>query len=257
VEAEEAKGDTNNFLNKRSANAAASSTTPTSSSQPRKRPYPKWLTYLWEKNLSPFDIVRWSGPLGPTLVSGWTSRRFGNLAPAEAEALHMYSYSLFRQRGSGEYALGYVLAPGAFARDPMIRRIGGVGRQQYRPEDVRIADEAQTSNGSGSLSGALEKVTEHGIPVVFMYGSHDWMDVNGGHAAVAKLKEAKDSANSGLTSEEKKNDQGSAKVLIVNGAGHHVYLDGADEFNRMIKEEMLDAEKKERDWKSWWSREVK
>lgn len=45
-------------------------------------------------------FVRWSGPLGPRLVSGWTSRRFSQLPEEEAQALHDYSYALFRQRGS-------------------------------------------------------------------------------------------------------------------------------------------------------------
>lgn len=42
--------------------------------EPKRRPLPKWLTYLWDANVSPFSLVRWSGPLGPRLVSGWTSR---------------------------------------------------------------------------------------------------------------------------------------------------------------------------------------
>lgn len=72
---------------------------------PRK--IPKWFVWAWDANISPFSFVRWSGPLGPRLVSGWTSRRFGNLPLEESKALHDYAYSLFRQRGSGEYAISY------------------------------------------------------------------------------------------------------------------------------------------------------
>jgi cardiolipin-specific phospholipase len=149
--------------------------------------------------------VRWSGPFGPRLVSGWTSRRFSMLPEAEAQALHDYSYALFRQRGSSEYALAYLLAPGAFARSPLIRRIGGVGRQP----------------GDGDA----------GVPTVFMYGEHDWMDVAGGYAAVEKMKER--------GSED-------AKVVIINKAGHHVYLDGWEQFNRVMGEEMGDVVRRKR-----------
>ncbi len=215
-----AKGDNNNFLN-------AKSKAGNKPNDPPRRPLPKWLTYLWDANISPFSLVRWAGPLGPRLVSGWTSRRFSQLPEQEAQALHDYSYSLFRQRGSGEYALAYILAPGAFARSPLIRRIGGVGRQLI------------------PMEGSAEKVRERGIPVVMMYGEHDWMDVKGGYAAEEKLKEVKETALKGKGEEERKTDNGESKVLIVRGAGHHVYLDNPDGFNKMMEEEMEDVEMRE------------
>ena len=146
---------------------------------PRK-PLPKWLTYLWDANISPFSLVRWSGPLGPRLASGWTSRRFSHLPPEQAQALHSYAYSLFRQRGSGEYALSYILAPGAFARSPLIRRIQGIGRQMIAPD----------GSVTSSISTA-ERRRENGIPVVLMYGEKDWMDIDGGYAAVRKDERGK------------------------------------------------------------------
>lgn len=173
--------------------------------QPPLRQLPRWATYLWESNVSPFSLVRLSGPLGPTLVSGWTTRRFAHLPAAEAQALHDYSYSLFRQRGSGEYALAHVLAPGAYARRPLLGRIAGVGRQPL---------------------AAAAAGREAGVPVVLVYGSHDWMEVSGGHAAVQKMQEAKDEALKGATKEERKRDRGEAKVVVIDRAGHHVYLDG-------------------------------
>ena len=229
-------GDNNNFLNARSKAAApdgqpGDNNTPTA---PRK-PLPKWLTYLWDANISPFSLVRWTGPLGPRLVSGWTSRRFSHLPPDQAQALHDYAYSLFRQRGSGEYALSYILAPGAFARSPLIRRIQGVGRQMIAP------------NGSitSSISTA-EPSRENGIPVVLMYGENDWMDVEGGHAAVRKMREEKEKFLQNASAEERQNDQGSAKVLVIGHAGHHVYLEGWEEFNEVLREEMDEVSQRER-----------
>lgn len=150
---------------------------------PPRRPIPRWASYLWDANISPFSIVRWAGPLGPRFVSGWSSRRFSHLPADESEALHTYAYNLFRQRGSGEYALAYILAPGAFARSPLIRRIGGLGRQPLPAAD---------NNTYSPEQPALTKET--GYPVVLMYGENDWMDVAGGLAAEQRLKEERERA---------------------------------------------------------------
>ena len=142
----------------------------------------------------------------------------------EALALHDYAYSLFRLRGSGEYALAYILAPGAFARSPLIRRIHGVGRQT-------LAD--------GKL--------ENGIPVVLMYGENDWMDVKGGNNAKKKLDAERDRINKTRKAEGSEDlDEGEAKVVIIKKAGHHVYLDSPDHFNEVMEEEMEDVERRTR-----------
>lgn len=214
-------GDNNNFLNARSKAEAGKKT---GNSEPPRRPIPKWLSYLWDANISPFSIVRWTGPLGPRFVSGWTSRRFSHLPDPESDALHNYAYSLFRQRGSGEYALAYILAPGAFARSPLIRRIQGVGRQ--------------------TLPSGLK---ETGIPVIMMYGENDWMDVAGGYAAQQKIKEEKATALKKASDEERKRENGRAEVVVIKKAGHHVYLDGWEEFNEVMRGEM---EETKRDTKS-------
>jgi cardiolipin-specific phospholipase len=222
-------GDNNNFLNAKSKAENAQKTklesAPNGTAPAPRKPLPKWLIYLWDANISPFSIVRWGGPLGPRFVSGWTSRRFSHLPPEEAQALHEYSYGLFRQRGSGEYALAYILAPGAFARSPLIRRIQGVGRQMIGPQ-------------TNEPSSAVTRVRENGIPVVLMYGENDWMDVAGGYAAVEKLQEEKERTLATATPEERKKDNGSSKVLIIKKAGHHVYLDGWEEFNEVMRREM-------------------
>ncbi|KAI7251849.1 alpha/beta-hydrolase, partial [Hortaea werneckii] len=211
-------GDNNNFLNARKRQEEASRD---GKPAPRK-PLPKWLTTLWDANISPFSLVRLSGPLGPRLVSGWTSRRFSHLPPDEAQALHDYSYSLFRQRGSGEYALAYILAPGAFARSPLIRRIHGVGRQYLEDHKKPEPDAAASTPPTDSP----QKVRETGVPIVLMYGDHDWMDVGGGYASKERLEAEKQKALANATEREKQMENGSVKVSVVPKAGHHVYLDG-------------------------------
>lgn len=241
--------------------------------RPPRRNLPKWFAYLWDANISPFSLVRWTGPLGPRIVSGWTSRRFSHLPAEEAKALHDYSYSIFSLRGSGEYALAYILAPGAFARSPLIRRIHGVGRQMIQPGSSFLLPHSITS-ASSSCSVLAESAVaasapadapgafpipssdapapsqqprrERGIPIVFMYGDHDWMDVAGGHAAAARLEEEKRRILANATPEERRNDQGSAKVVVIRRAGHHLYLDGWEEFNRVVLSEMEDVNRRER-----------
>ncbi|KAK4192410.1 putative cardiolipin-specific deacylase, mitochondrial [Podospora australis] len=215
-------GDNKDYLDaKDKSSAAKDSKTATT---PPKRPIPGWLVWLWDANVSPFSIVRLAGPLGPRFVSGWTARRFNHLPADEKEALHSYSYALFRQRGSGEYALPYLLAPGAYARSPVINRIQDVGRQMIKPE-----------------TETEPAVKETGFPIVFMYGENDWMDVAGGYAAEEKLKARIVKALTQGTEEEKKNENGSAKVLVVRKAGHHLYVDNPNEFNDLVTKELEDT----------------
>lgn len=252
------KGDNNILLKGSPTNSGASP------DQPPRRMVPKWFAYLWDANISPFSLVRWAGPLGPRLVSGWTSRRFSHLPAEEAKALHDYSYSIFSMRGSGEYALSYILAPGAFARSPLIRRIEGVGRQyiQQNPspasavlESAKAAaatttsqstSESSSTNSAPSQPPSTTSKRENGLPIIFMYGDHDWMDVKGGIAAKAKLDQEKERILQNATVEERETDNGSAKVVIIKRAGHHIYLDGWEEFNRIVLAEMEQVAEKER-----------
>ena len=83
-----------------------------------------------------------------------------------------------------------------------------------------------------------------------MYGDHDWMDAAGGLAAKAKIEEEKKRILQDASPSERNSDNGSAKVVVVKRSGHHVYLDGWEEFNRTVLGEMEETGRKERARKS-------
>ncbi|KAF9916703.1 hypothetical protein BX616_003060 [Lobosporangium transversale] len=114
---------------------AASSATPSTT----------WIRRLamgaWERNITPQSIMRFTGPFGPSLVAAYTSRRFAYLEEDEQRDLNNYIYHISSKSGSGEYALATILAPGAYARWPLMNRM----------KDIKM-------------------------PTVFLYGESDWMD---------------------------------------------------------------------------------
>ena len=193
-----------------------------------KRTMPGWFVWLWDANISPFSLVRNAGPLGPRFMSGWSSRRFNHLPTREATVLHEYAFSIFKQKGSGEYALSHILAPGAYARRPILNRIHEVGRQTVKKPD---GTEGQ----------------ENGIPIVFMYGDSDWMDVAGGKAAEEKLHQHREKVLENGTEAERRSEKGSSRLIVVPKAGHNIFLDNPPSFNQFITEELMKTKQMEKD----------
>lgn len=115
----------------------------------------KLFTYLWEEGWSPFQVVRSTLFWGPMLVGKYSSRRFTGLTEEETRNMHDYILNITLAKGSGEYCISHILAPGAHARMPLVDRIA-----------------------------ALK------IPVTFVYGDQDWMDPQGGTESVENLRKA-------------------------------------------------------------------
>ncbi|KAL7004307.1 hypothetical protein EMMF5_006133 [Cystobasidiomycetes sp. EMM_F5] len=162
-------------------------TVPSASASTRAKAPNSWWTKLWEANISPFSIVRFSSFLGPKLVSRYAARRFALFeAPVQAD-LFAYLYSVYGQRGSGEYCLAHILMPGAYARWPLINRIG-------------------------ALDGR--------IPVSFVYGDSDWMDKKAGQRALDLIKNKPDASE--LQRKQSKmyiNDHAGHWVFLDNPVG--------------------------------------
>ncbi|KAJ8086392.1 hypothetical protein PM082_005215 [Marasmius tenuissimus] len=111
--------------------------------------------YLWEEGWSPFQAVRSTLFWGPMLVGKYSSRRFTGLSKEDTRDMHNYILNITLAKGSGEYCISHILAPGAHARMPLVDRIS-----------------------------ALK------IPVTFVYGDQDWMDPEGGADSVEALRKA-------------------------------------------------------------------
>lgn len=116
------------------------------------RKLPRWVEVLWNQNYTPQWMVRTVGPFGPRLVKFYADRRFVFPSEKESIAFREYLYHISADRGSGEYALGSILAPGAWARIPLIPLF----------KDLRV----DTS---------------------IMYGDDDWMDPSHGLRAVEEM----------------------------------------------------------------------
>ncbi|TFY53301.1 hypothetical protein EVG20_g10178 [Dentipellis fragilis] len=148
----------------------------------------KLFTYLWEEGWSPFQVVRSTVFWGPMLVGKYSSRRFSALGEEQSREMHEYFMNISLAKGSGEYCISHLLAPGAHARMPLV-----------------------------------DRVAELKIPVTFVYGEHDWMDPDGGVAAIDNMRAAG-------------NKQG--RMYVIPHAGHHVYLDNAKAINKLLMKEL-------------------
>ncbi|WFD34001.1 nuclear protein localization protein 4 [Malassezia cuniculi] len=142
------------------------------------------VSWAWN-NVSPFAFVRSTAFFGPWMSSSYTRRRFGELEQNELRAIHAYCHGVFSDRSSSEKCLPYILKPGAYAHYPLASRIAPLK-----------------------------------MPVSFLYGSHDWMDVQGGRNAVNTLREAGN------------NDAG---VHVVDRAGHHFFRQWYASPNQLVR----------------------
>ncbi|CAI4038803.1 hypothetical protein SMKI_06G1510 [Saccharomyces mikatae IFO 1815] len=175
----------------------------TTSEAEKWKPPPWWYVKLWDRNISPFTLVRNSRQFGSKITSGWSYRRFKHILNGDLkqssrfEALHRYAYSIFNKRGSGEYLLSFALKCGGEPRLPL-------EEQLFNDRNLNIL---RSSN----------------YEWLWLYGDDDWMDVNGGIRVSKFLNEKL---------RQKSN------VIIVPHAGHHLYLDNSKFFNDILVKEM-------------------
>lgn len=141
---------------------------------------PNWLSHMWQANYTPQWLLRTLGPLGRRFAYVYVTNRFPYLSASEQEIFGSYLDQISSLPGSGEYALNAILAPGAWAREPL----------HHHLPDLKM-------------------------PCCFLFGSYDWMDYE--HAVLAA---------------EHMNVP--CKIIRVDHAGHQLFLDNDEAFNRYI-----------------------
>ena len=81
---------------------------------------------IWnDSNFAPFDSLRvMGGPLAYKLINSSIKRRMRNLTEDMAEKLCLYIHQIMMKPRGSETAITAILAPFAFARNPLVNRIG-------------------------------------------------------------------------------------------------------------------------------------
>ncbi|KAJ9530113.1 hypothetical protein QJQ45_023374 [Haematococcus lacustris] len=114
--------------------------------------------WAWEAGMTPHALVRTLGPWGPGLCEKYVVNRFSHhgdtMSSTEINWFKQYFYHSVAAPGSGEYALRHLLAPGAWAHEPLTNRL-----QELK------------------------------VPVTFIYGKEDWMRPQHAVDLVEKLKQ--------------------------------------------------------------------
>eukprot|EP00798_Chlamydomonas_sp_ICE-L_P005310 gene5310-18555_t len=83
--------------------------------------------WAWDRGTTPGSVIRALGPWGPNIVKGYVNNRFTQhgvgISPEEAGPFASYFYHISSAPGSGEFALRHLLAPGAWAHEPLEKRL--------------------------------------------------------------------------------------------------------------------------------------
>jgi len=152
--------------------------------------WPSWLRFvfytLWWLNLAPQTLLRFAGPFGPAVLRKLLTMRFSHVDDVDIALLADYLYHVNAGPPSGERALTRVL------------KIASVGIAAHSPLAPRLLD--------------LQ------VPIAFIYGQHDWMDVAAGKEVCRQLQAL--------------NKHAVHRVVV--DAGHQVFMENPKVFNEIV-----------------------
>lgn len=196
-------------------------------------------TSLWNLNVTPQSLLRSLGPWGPDFVSNVLVRRFGGERWSEHEKgiISSYLYHISVPPPSGEYSLNSLLIPIFYRADPQ-----DVGNNVAKEPSQSSVSSSSSSSGGEQRGG--ERRTDgtssrpfrggvyarrplhplipglgvHGIPVLLLFGDHDWM-------LYPELQ--RDAALWRARGTD-------LQLRVLPSAGHHLYFDNAPAFNQAI-----------------------
>eukprot|EP00164_Ancoracysta_twista_P021700 GFYU01039578.1.p1 GENE.GFYU01039578.1~~GFYU01039578.1.p1 ORF type:complete len:228 (-),score=35.69 GFYU01039578.1:321-914(-) len=116
----------------------------------------KLLRQLWSMNITPQQAVRLMGTKrGKNLAFQYVDRRYLGFPDEDKQLFADYIYLITVGKGSGEYAMNTILAPGAFARFPLIGQMPSIE-----------------------------------CPTSFVFGESDWMDYRPAAQVAPAMKDA-------------------------------------------------------------------
>lgn len=126
-----------------------------------------------------------------------------------------YLYHICAQPGSGEFAFAKLFDESGFAHKPLIDSLPTISRAPPASESANAASSSSSSSSDSSSPAAAAAAaavspasSSHRIPITFLYGTSDWMDVDAGMATARSIR-----AQGGL-----------AQCLLVSNAGHQLFI---------------------------------
>jgi len=179
---------------------------------------------MWKYDWRPQSILRTLGSRGPQVVSDIITGRFGSRwSEVERRLVSDYMYHITAAPASGRNVLNTLLQ--AVFVDPH--------RDETSDKHLRSGVYAKLP-----LERDLCGLTSGGIPILLLFGDKDWMGYPTAQRSVDRwnLCAARWKESAALSPIERRGGGGvvAAKLLIVPEAGHHLYLDNPDFFNRAV-----------------------
>lgn len=166
-----------------------------------KFPKNKLLQTMWEWSVSPFQVLQIFGPVYLKVLSYWSFQRFKNLKANSEDADAPVNIDLINKLHEYSYSVF----------------------NQYQGSGELAITKLINHNILARLPlcdrGFMELIQSTGLDTLWLYGDKDWMNMQGGNYCVEKLKTLGD---------EK------ATLTVVKDAGHHIYLDNPEEFNKVV-----------------------
>lgn len=163
------------------------------------------LRKLWEWHISPFRVLQMLGPLYSKVLSFWSFKRFRNVRSNDKDnSIESEPYQqdvpLILTLHNYSYSIfNQYLASGELAITKLIN-------QEILPK-LPLCDR-----------GFVEFINDTGMKSLWLYGDRDWMNIGGGQYCYERLKEMDANTKS--------------ELQVIKNAGHHIYLDNPEEFNK-------------------------
>lgn len=166
-----------------------------------KFPKNKLLQTMWEWSVSPFQVLQVFGPVYLKVLSYWSYQRFKNLKANSDDADAPVNIDLINKLHEYSYSVF----------------------NQYQGSGELAITKLINHNILARLPlcdrGFMELIHETGVETLWLYGDKDWMNMQGGKYCVEKLQALGDKK---------------ATLTVVKDAGHHIYLDNPEEFNKVV-----------------------